>query len=71
MRAWDPETRKWETFTTERSYDQMYVEELAHFFDCIDRRAKPVVDLREGYQIQRVIDACARSSASGRWVTVP
>jgi predicted dehydrogenase len=70
VRAWDPGTRKWDTFTTERSYDQMYVDELAHFFDCIDRRAKPVVDLREGYQIQRVIDACARSSASGRWVTV-
>ena len=66
-----PETRKWETFpTTERSYDQMYVEE-PRFFDCIDRHAKPVVDLREGYQIQRVIDACARSSASGRWVTIP
>jgi predicted dehydrogenase len=70
VRAWDPEARKWETFTSERSYDQMYVEELDHFFDCVDRGTKPVVDLREGYQIQRVIDACARSNASGRWVAV-
>jgi predicted dehydrogenase len=29
-----------------------------------------VVDLREGYQVQLVIDACARSSASGRWIAV-
>jgi predicted dehydrogenase len=29
-----------------------------------------MMDLREGYQVQRVIDACARSSASGRWVAV-
>jgi len=27
-------------------------------------------DEAEGYQIQRVIDACARSNASGRWVAV-
>jgi len=70
VRAWEPEARRWETFTSERSYDQMYVEELDHFFDCVDRGTKPVVDLREGYQIQRVIDACARSNASGRWVAV-
>jgi hypothetical protein len=26
------------------------------------------VDLRAGYRVQRIIDACARSSASGRFV---
>jgi predicted dehydrogenase len=28
------------------------------------------VDLRDGYRVQRVIDACARSSDTGRWVAV-
>jgi predicted dehydrogenase len=48
----------------------MYVDEIDHFFRCIERGEKPVVDLGEGYQVQRVIDACARSSATGRWVAV-
>ena len=28
------------------------------------------LNLRDGYRVQRIIDACARSSASGRWVPV-
>ena len=70
VRAFDPKTKQWETFTHEPSYDQMYVDEIEHFFGCVDRGEKPVVDLREGYRVQRIIDACARSSASGRWITI-
>jgi predicted dehydrogenase len=70
VRAWDHPARKWEVFTIEPSYEQMYVDEIDHFFGCVERGEKPVVDLREGYQVQRVIDACARSSATGRWVAV-
>jgi predicted dehydrogenase len=28
------------------------------------------VSLRDGYRVQRIIDACARSSDTGRWVDV-
>ncbi len=70
VRAWDHAAQKWEVFTLEPSYEQMYVDEIDHFFRCIERGEKPVVDLGEGYQVQRVIDACARSSATGRWVAV-
>jgi predicted dehydrogenase len=70
VRAWNQEGRDWEVFTIDPSYEQMYVDEIDHFFRCIERGEKPVVDLREGYQVQRVIDACARSSATGRWVAV-
>ena len=45
-------------------------EEIDHFFDCVARKAKPNVDLRDGYRVQRIIDACARSSDTGRWVDV-
>jgi predicted dehydrogenase len=70
VRAWDHAAQKWEVFTLEPSYEQMYVDEIDHFFRCIERGEKPVVDLGEGYQVQRVIDACARSSTTGRWVAV-
>jgi predicted dehydrogenase len=70
VRAYDQVNRKWETFSLEPSYDRMYIDEIDHFFACVERGGKPVVDLREGYRVQRIIDACARSSASGRWVAV-
>jgi predicted dehydrogenase len=70
VKAYDHASRKWETFSHEPSYDRMYVDEIDHFFGCVERGDKPVVDLRDGYRVQRIIDACARSSASGRWVAV-
>ena len=33
-------------------------------------RERPRVDLRAGYQVQRIIDACNRSSATGRWIAL-
>jgi predicted dehydrogenase len=48
----------------------MYVDELEHFFACVADGRPPLVDLEAGYRVQRIIDACARSSASGRFVEV-
>jgi len=64
------ENQKWQEWTFENSYEQMYIDEIDHFFDCVARKTKPIVDLRDGYRVQRVIDACARSSETGRWVAV-
>ena len=65
-----PENRKWQDWEFESSYDQMYIDEINHFFDCVTNKTKPMSDLRDGYRVQRVIDACARSSDTGRWVAV-
>jgi predicted dehydrogenase len=70
VRLYDHGARKWEAWSFEPAYDAMYVDELNHFFTCVERGERPVVDLRDGYRVQRLLDACARSSASGRWVTL-
>jgi predicted dehydrogenase len=70
VRLYDHGIRKWEQWAFEPAYDRMYVDEVDHFFACIDGRARPAADLRAGWRVQRVIDACARSSAEGRWVAV-
>lgn len=70
VRLWNAGARAWDTTTFEPSYDRMYVDELEHFFACVDGRERLRVDLRGGWQVQRVIDACARSSATGRWATI-
>jgi predicted dehydrogenase len=70
VKLYDCPNRKWQEWTFEPSYDQMYRDEIDHFFDCVARKTKPNVDLRDGYRVQRIIDACARSSDTGRWVAV-
>ncbi len=68
VRCYDHEARKWESWTFEPAYDRMYVDEIEHFFACVEQGRPPLVDLAAGYRVQRIIDACARSSASGRFV---
>ena len=70
VRLYDKRTQRWDTQAFEPSYDQMYVDELEHFFACVEGRDRPRVDLRAGYQVQRIIDACQRSSATGRWIAL-
>ena len=70
VRLWDAKGRRWQTETFEPSYDRMYVDELEHFFACVEGRQRPLVDLRAGERVQRIIDACMRSSATGRWAAV-
>ena len=70
VRLYDHAARKWETWSFEPAYDRMYVDELEHFFACLSRREPPQVDLAAGYRVQRILDACRRSSATGRWVEV-
>jgi predicted dehydrogenase len=70
VRCYDHKARKWESWSFEPAYDRMYVDELEHFFACIADGRPPLVDLEAGYRVQRIIDACARSSASGRMVEV-
>jgi predicted dehydrogenase len=68
VRCYDHEGRKWESWSFEPAYDRMYVDEIEHFFACVENGRPPLVDLRAGYRVQRIIDACARSSASRRFV---
>lgn len=68
VRCYDHAARKWESWSFEPAYDRMYLDEIEHFFACVARGEPPRVDLRAGYRVQRLIDACARSSASGRFV---
>ncbi len=70
VRLYDHAARKWETWPFEPAYDRMYVEELEHFFACVAGRERPLVDLAAGHRVQQILDACLRSSATGRWVPV-
>jgi predicted dehydrogenase len=70
VRLYDHSARRWDITTFTPSYDQMYRDELEHFFACVESGKQPSPDLRDGYHVQKVIDACARSSAERRWAEV-
>jgi predicted dehydrogenase len=48
----------------------MYPRETQHFIDCVDGKARPSIDLRDGIKTQQVLDAAFESSASGRFVSI-
>lgn len=45
--------------------NQMFVDELQHFFACVESRRKPVVDLTDGVESLRIAVAARLSIASG------
>lgn len=48
--------------------NQMFLDELRHFLDCLKGEARPVVDLREAISNMRVAEAALQSLATGRAV---
>ncbi len=48
--------------------NRMYVEEIAHFARCVERRAAPPVDGREALRSLRLVEAAKESANEGRWV---
>lgn len=50
--------------------NDMYLEELQHFFRCLERKEKPHVDLIEGRRIQEIIEKIKKSSEEKRTLPV-
>ena len=56
--------RQWEGFDR----NQLFLDEMAHFLDCVERRRRPVVNLDDGIVSLRAALASKKSAASGRLV---
>ena len=48
--------------------NQLFLDELAHFLECVETRRKPEVDLNDGIWSLRMAFAARESMASGRVV---
>lgn len=51
--------------------NQMFLDEMAHFFACVRGEARPIVDLREGLRSMKLAAAAVASLASGRAEAIP
>ncbi len=52
------------------SVDQAYVEQLHHFFNCVEKGDSPKIGIREGLEVLKVIDAARISSRDGIRVAI-
>jgi len=60
------ETARWENFDR----NQLFLDELRHFLDCVETRRKPVADLRDGIWGLRMALAARESIATGGLVEI-
>jgi predicted dehydrogenase len=49
--------------------NQMYVDELRHLLDCVERRAPTALPIREGAEVVRIALAAKRSAQEERFVS--
>ncbi|MEZ0232433.1 MAG: Gfo/Idh/MocA family protein [Methylophilaceae bacterium] len=64
------ESKQWQVFEQFRLDDrnQMYLDELTHFFDCIDYAREPLITGKQGRDVMLIVDAAKSSMSSGRTI---
>ena len=50
--------------------DIMYEKQLEHFFNCIEAREEPLISIRDGAEVLKLIDAAKISNKSGKKVQI-
>ncbi len=67
IRVYLASTREWQVFPEDPDYDinQMYVEEMKHFIQCLERKEKPAQDIETGEKNLRLALAAKESSKTG------
>jgi predicted dehydrogenase len=68
VRAPDSDSAQEDFSTVEADRNQMYVDEIRHFAQCVCERKTPLVDGREALRSLRVVEAAKVSAREGRWV---
>lgn len=62
--------RGWLFPTVDEYWRYGYYDQLRHFVDCVRTGAKPLLSFEQGVEVNRIIDACYASAASGTWTAV-
>jgi predicted dehydrogenase len=63
VKLYEAEKKQWQAFPLQTEPNEMYLEEMKHFLDCINGKATPLVD---GYAAQKVLEIAlgAKKSAN-------
>ena len=62
----------WRTLYEDEKYDknQMYVDEIKHFIDCINRKKKPIVNETNGKKVLEIVTAAKESSKAKKVISL-
>jgi len=72
VKLYSARTKEWSVFPEEANYDinQMYVEEMKHFIQCLQREAKPMQDMKTGKKVLEIALAAKESAATGKIINL-
>jgi predicted dehydrogenase len=68
VKMYSARTEEWQPFPEEPDYDinQMYIEEMQHFIDCIEGKDTPMSDLTQAKRVLEIALAAKKSAQTGK-----
>ncbi|MEW6008459.1 MAG: Gfo/Idh/MocA family oxidoreductase [Candidatus Omnitrophota bacterium] len=70
VKVYIADKKKWKIFNVNFKPNNMYLEELRHFINCILKKQRPLISAEEGRKILRVALAAKRSAKTGKKVSL-
>ena len=72
IKVYTAKNKKWNTYKLSGNFDRnsMFLDEMAHFLDCVVKRKKTMIPLAEGVKSLEAALAAKRSSVSGRAINL-
>lgn len=70
--VYSAQTNEWQVFPEEPDYDtnQMYVEEMKHFIDCLEGKTQPTQDISQGRSVLEIALAAKQSAETGKLINL-
>jgi len=72
VRLFSAKDKKWKVILEDKKYDKnkMYVDEIKHFINCINRKKKPVIDEIDGKKVLEIVEAAKESTKLKRVISL-
>ncbi len=72
VKLYSARTKDWQVFPEEVDYDtnQMYIEEMRHFIQCLGGKAEPMQDIKSAKNVMEIALAAKTSSRKGKVVNL-
>jgi len=72
VKLFSQKNKSWKSIYKLKNFDnnQMYVDELQHFFKCIKSNKKTINDIDDGIKTLRVVLSAKKSSESGKLIII-
>lgn len=73
VRLYTATTRTWQVFRNPQDWEpnQMYLDEMRHFLDCLSRTAVPCLNIRDARRVLEIALAAKTAARDGTVVTLP